>query len=461
MPPPAKGMSPRLKLHENQMTAVPSALQQFKRNSPEAMVVLKPGNDGISDATARKYANPLPPGQEDPVGIPISHLVGGIVGVATALGLAAVVGYILFRRWAVRTGRVRPRGPPLPNPDTGLTAATSAFAYTDVEGSTRLWEELPSTVMQVAMKLHDRALRKALSASGGYLSATEGDAWVCAFHSATDAVAFALLAQRHLLAAEWPAELLEHPKTGTVMQDGTVLFRGLRVRCGVHVGPARFEKGTTFTGYSGATVDLTRAVGDGGEGGGVLATAEALALASSSGIGSALGGPPALFHAGEYHLELEQVADERKVEVECSLTYVFAPELADRGRALLVPSRALRCGFQISSCCFQAPSGTVALAFARMPAAGLLAWDRAKGAETLAIAASFMAERCLECAGYVAESSPGLSYCSFETAGAALRWACEVRTCGRRAGRSGGLTKKKVQEGLMDLDWPEGVTDQP
>ena len=444
MPPPAKGKSSRLELANNQMTVVPSALQQFRRNSPDAVVVLKPGNVGISDATARKYENDLPLGQADPVEIMIPQLVGGIIGVAAALVLAALVGYILFRRWAVRTGRVRPRGPPLPDRATpGLTAATSAFAFTDVEGSTRLWEDLPPAVMQAAMKLHDRALRKALSASGGYLSATEGDAWVCAFHSATDAVAFSLLAQRHLLAAEWPAELLEHPKTGTVMQDGTVLFRGLRVRCGVHVGPARPEKGTTFTGYSGATVDLTRAVGDGGEGGGVLATAEALALASSSGLQSLLGGPPALFHAGEYRLELEQVADERKVEVECSLTYVFAPELADRGRALLVPSRPLRCGAQISRCCFQAPSGTVALAFARMPAAGLLAWNRAKGAETLAIAATFMADQCLACGGYVAETSPGLSYCSFETAGAALRWACEVRTCGRRSGRLGGLTGKK------------------
>jgi len=97
-----------------------------------------------------------------------------------------------------------------------------------------------------------------------------------------------------------------------------------------------------------------------------------------------------------------------------------------------------------------------------MPAAGLLAWNRAKGAETLAIAASFMADQCLACGGYVAELAPGLSYCSFETAGAALRWACEVRTCGRRGERLGRTDwKKKVQEGLMDLNWPEGVTDQP
>ena len=93
-------------------------------------------------------------------------------------------------------------------------------------------------------------------------------------------------------------------------------------------------------------------------------------------------------------------------------------------------------------------SGGLTTAFARMPAAGLLAWNRAKGAETLAIAASFMADQCLAaCGGYVAETSPGLSYCSFETAGAALRWACEVRTCGRRGGRLGGLTGKRSRRG--------------
>ena len=40
MPPAAKGKSSRLELANNQMTVVPSALQQFRRNSPDAVVVL-------------------------------------------------------------------------------------------------------------------------------------------------------------------------------------------------------------------------------------------------------------------------------------------------------------------------------------------------------------------------------------------------------------------------------------
>lgn len=44
----------------------------------------------------------------------------------------------------------------------------------------------------------------------GYESATEGDAFIIAFHSAQEAAHFACHVQVALQAAQWPQELLEH-----------------------------------------------------------------------------------------------------------------------------------------------------------------------------------------------------------------------------------------------------------
>ena len=80
-----------------------------------------------------------------------------------------------------------------------------------------------------------------------------------------------------------------------------------------------------------------------------------------------------------------------------------------------------------------APSGDVTLAFAKTSPA-LLAWaDGENGQGVLDRAATFLATKCWALDGYVAESVPGVFYCAFEKAGAALQWAVEV------------------QEGLMNL----------
>lgn len=61
------------------------------------------------------------------------------------------------------------------------------FLFTDVEGSTRLWEDHPAEV-QVALELHDQVLRSAIEASDGYVFSTAEDAFVAAFARADDAV---------------------------------------------------------------------------------------------------------------------------------------------------------------------------------------------------------------------------------------------------------------------------------
>jgi predicted ATPase/class 3 adenylate cyclase len=82
----------------------------------------------------------------------------------------------------------------VPNPPTG----TVTFLFTDVEGSTKMWEHDRET-MSEALARHDRILRDAVEQRGGYVFKTVGDAFCCAFATAPDGLEAALEAQRELL----------------------------------------------------------------------------------------------------------------------------------------------------------------------------------------------------------------------------------------------------------------------
>jgi class 3 adenylate cyclase len=59
------------------------------------------------------------------------------------------------------------------------------YAFTDIEGSTGLWESAPEA-MQVALQRHDELLRSAIESARGYVFKTVGDAFCAAFASARD-----------------------------------------------------------------------------------------------------------------------------------------------------------------------------------------------------------------------------------------------------------------------------------
>jgi len=73
------------------------------------------------------------------------------------------------------------------SPPTG----TVTFLFTDIEGSTKLWEE-DAPAMQAALAHHDELLRWAIEERGGYVFKTVGDAFCCAFPTAPDALKVAL-----------------------------------------------------------------------------------------------------------------------------------------------------------------------------------------------------------------------------------------------------------------------------
>jgi class 3 adenylate cyclase len=61
-----------------------------------------------------------------------------------------------------------------------LPSGTVTFLFTDIGGSTQLWERQPEA-MQAALTHHDALVRAAIEAHGGYVFKTVGDAFCAAF----------------------------------------------------------------------------------------------------------------------------------------------------------------------------------------------------------------------------------------------------------------------------------------
>ena len=106
-------------------------------------------------------------------------------------------------------------------------SGTVCFLFTDIEGSTRLWEQHPDE-MAVAVERHDEVLREVIESRGGYVFTTAGDAFAAAFARVGDGLAAASSAQAMLGGEDWP-EAVE-----------------IRVRMGVHVGGAQERDGDYF-----------------------------------------------------------------------------------------------------------------------------------------------------------------------------------------------------------------------
>lgn len=86
-----------------------------------------------------------------------------------------------------------------------LPTGTVTFLFTDIEGSTKLWELHPET-MRCALARHDELLRAAIELNRGYVFKTFGDAFCAAFSMASEAIQAAIAAQSALLSEPWPVE---------------------------------------------------------------------------------------------------------------------------------------------------------------------------------------------------------------------------------------------------------------
>src|SRR5215218_6773434 len=106
---------------------------------------------------------------------------------------------------------------------TGLPTGTVTLLFTDVEGSTRLWERDPES-MSRALTRHDELLRNTIEAHGGFVFKTVGDAFHAAFSTAPEAVEAALDAQKSLLSVQ--AEEAGPLKVRMALHTGTAEERG-------------------------------------------------------------------------------------------------------------------------------------------------------------------------------------------------------------------------------------------
>ncbi len=95
-----------------------------------------------------------------------------------------------------------PTPPTTPAPAAPLPGGTITFLFTDIEGSTELWEQHPD-VMREALVRHDALLRQTIADHGGVVCKSGGDGVYAAFTRAPDALVAAVAAQQALLAERW------------------------------------------------------------------------------------------------------------------------------------------------------------------------------------------------------------------------------------------------------------------
>ena len=126
-----------------------------------------------------------------------------------------------------------------------LPTDTVTFLFTDIEGSTRLWER-DASAMKSAMVRHDEILKEAIETNGGFVFKTVGDALCAAFSSVPEALGTALVAQRALHDEDW--------------EEGATI----RVRMALHTGAVE-ERGGDYFGPALNRVSRLLSAGHGGQ----------------------------------------------------------------------------------------------------------------------------------------------------------------------------------------------------
>ncbi|HEX9027624.1 MAG TPA: adenylate/guanylate cyclase domain-containing protein, partial [Anaerolineales bacterium] len=127
-----------------------------------------------------------------------------------------------------------------------LSLRTITFLFTDIEGSTALWERDPQAMSQ-ALGRHHAILHAAIEGNNGEVFNIVGDGFCAAFESPGSALAAALQAQRELAAQDWGA------------------IGPVRVRMGIHTGPVEVQDGEYLSGPTLNRVSRVMAAGHGGQ----------------------------------------------------------------------------------------------------------------------------------------------------------------------------------------------------
>jgi len=137
-------------------------------------------------------------------------------------------------------------------------SGTVTFLFTDIEGSTKLWEKHPEA-MKAALAKHDSILKETIESNNGQIIKTTGDGVHAVFSTAIDAINAALDAQKKF-------------QTSQVSVDLNI---AIRVRMGIHTGEAELRDGD----YYGGTLNRAARIMSIGHGGQILISETTLQIA--------------------------------------------------------------------------------------------------------------------------------------------------------------------------------------
>ena len=163
------------------------------------------------------------------------------------------------------------------SPAPALPSGTLTFLFTDIEGSTRLVQQLGPQRYGDVLGIHRELLRQAWAANEGVEVGTEGDSFFVVFTSAAAAVNAAVEAQRALATAHYPHDV-----------------EPLRVRMGLHTGLGLLSSGS----YVGADVNRAARVAAAANGGQVVLSSAIVAL-----LGDGLPAGVRIRDVGEHRLK--------------------------------------------------------------------------------------------------------------------------------------------------------------
>ena len=155
-----------------------------------------------------------------------------------------------------------------------LPSGTVTFLFTDLQVSTRLWDQEPDA-MKITLARHDAMLREAVANWDGHVVKGTGDGIHAVFATADAAVRAAIDAQLAMDAEQW-----------TVSEP-------LRIRIGIHAGVAESREGD----YFGSSVNRAARLMAVAHGGQVVASQAVVDLARD-----ALGGDVEFADLGEHRL---------------------------------------------------------------------------------------------------------------------------------------------------------------
>ena len=126
---------------------------------------------------------------------------------------------------------------------SNLPTGIVTFLFTDIEGSTPLWEKHPEA-MKSALAKHDSILKEAIESNHGHIIKTTGDGVHAVFQKAVDAVNAAVGAQRELQRMNASREGGRLNERAREENSSFIIYPSslpLKVRMGIHTGEAELR----------------------------------------------------------------------------------------------------------------------------------------------------------------------------------------------------------------------------